>query len=199
MQTVENAHKRKKQPELVRRTLLDQAAKLAIKEGLGSVTVQAVANAAGVTKGGFIHHFPSKQALIDTLFQELLDSIDADIDKFMADDPEPYGSFTRAYLETVFEAGWQGNFSPWATLSVSMLTDPNLRALWTSWFENRTERHRKTDGDMNLHIVRLAADGIWLADLSGIAAPEKAELRKRLRDATRAKADVLASQPNAVP
>lgn len=128
MQTVENAHKRKKQPELVRRTLLDQAAKLAIKEGLGSVTVQAVANAAGVTKGGFIHHFPSKQALIDTLFQELLDSIDADIDRFMADDPEPYGSFTRAYLETVFEAGWQGNFSPWATLSVSMLTDPNLRA-----------------------------------------------------------------------
>lgn len=91
MQTVENPHKRKKQPELVRRALLDEAAKLAIKEGLGSVTVQAVANAAGVTKGGFIHHFPSKQALIDTLFQELLDSIDADLDKFMADDPEPTG------------------------------------------------------------------------------------------------------------
>lgn len=184
----ENAHKRKKQPELVRRALLDEAAKLAIREGLGSVTVQAVASAAGVTKGGFIHHFPSKQALIDTLFEELLDAIDADLDKYMADDPEPYGSFTRAYLETVFDVGWEGTFSPWATLSISMLTDARLRALWTSWFEGRLKRHRKTDDDMQLHIVRLAADGIWLSDLGGISLPERTRLRRELRKQTRPKA-----------
>ncbi len=45
------AYNRKKQPELVRRTLLDCAAKLALEQGLAAVTVQAVSHAAGVTKG----------------------------------------------------------------------------------------------------------------------------------------------------
>jgi hypothetical protein len=48
-----NAYTRIKQPELVRRALLDHAAKLAVEQGLAAVTVQAVSDAAGVTKGGF--------------------------------------------------------------------------------------------------------------------------------------------------
>ena len=107
---MDNAYQRKKQPEAVRRALLDQAARLAVEEGLAAVTVQAVSDAAGVTKGGFIHHFPSKQALIDAVFEELLDTLSDDLDRRLAADPQPYGSFTRAYVESVFElglgAGW---------------------------------------------------------------------------------------------
>ncbi|RYG89090.1 MAG: TetR/AcrR family transcriptional regulator, partial [Alphaproteobacteria bacterium] len=73
-----NAHKRKKQPELVRRALIDHAARLAVEQGLAAVTVQAVSDAAGVTKGGFMHHFPSKQALVDAVFTELIEIIDRD-------------------------------------------------------------------------------------------------------------------------
>jgi AcrR family transcriptional regulator len=78
-----NAYTRSKQPELVRRALLDHAAKLAVEQGLAAVTVQAVSDAAGVTKGGFTHHFPSKQALIDTVFHELLEKLGHDLDRRM--------------------------------------------------------------------------------------------------------------------
>ena len=60
-----NAHERKKQPEVVRRNLLDCAAKLAAEQGVAALSVQAVADAAGVTKGGLFHHFPSKQVLLE--------------------------------------------------------------------------------------------------------------------------------------
>jgi AcrR family transcriptional regulator len=185
---MENAHKRKKQPELVRRALLDQARRLAVEEGLASVTVQAVAEAAGVTKGGLIHHFPSKQALIDAVFQEMLDTIDRDLDQRIAADPEPRGAFTRAYVEAVFATALGSNGGPWAPLSISMLADADLRALWAGWFEARLARHKATDADLPLAVVRLAADGVWLADLSNIALPDREKLRIQLLEATRTSA-----------
>lgn len=175
-----NAYTRSKQPELVRRALLDHAAKLAVEQGLAAVTVQAVSDAAGVTKGGFTHHFPHKQALIDTVFHELLESLGHDLDWRMEADAERYGAFTRAYLEAVFDMNPSAKGSPWAALSVSMLTDPKLRAAWTRWFQERLERHQATDSDVHLTAIRLAADGVWLADLTGIALHERAELRNHL-------------------
>ncbi|MEO9340161.1 TetR/AcrR family transcriptional regulator [Mesorhizobium sp. SB112] len=181
----ESGYTRKKQPELVRRALLDEAAKLSVEQGLAAVTVQAVADAAGVTKGGFMHHFPSKQALIDAVFQDMLEAIDCDLDTRIAADSEAYGTFTRAYVESVFDAEKDVAAGPWAPLSISMLTDAKLRALWAQWFDARVERHHETDNDLQLAITRLAADGLWLADMGGIALPDRARLRERLIAATR--------------
>jgi AcrR family transcriptional regulator len=55
----------------------------------------------GSDKGRFTHHFPSKQALIDTVFHELLEKLGHDLDRRMEGAPERYGAFTRAYLEAV--------------------------------------------------------------------------------------------------
>lgn len=179
-----SGYSRAKQPERVRRALLDEAARLAVEHGLAAVTVQAVADAAGVTKGGFIHHFPSKQALIDTVFAELLDTIDRELDERIAADPEPQGAFTRAYVEAVFHIG-DTDGGPWAPLSISMLTDAGLRALWARWLETRLARHKATDGGLDLAVIRLAADGVWLADMSGIPSGNDARLRDHLLAATR--------------
>ena len=70
------AHERKKQPEVVRRALIDCAARLAVDRGLHAVTVQAVSDAAGVTKGGLFHHFPNKEKLIEAVFQDKLMSFE---------------------------------------------------------------------------------------------------------------------------
>lgn len=157
------AYARKKQPEAVRRGLLDAAARLAVEEGLNAVTVQAVAIAAGVTKGGLFHHFPSKQALIEGVFADLLDQLDAEIDAHMAADETTYGAFTRAYVESFFTDEQKGEQSPWSALCVSIVADPALRRLWAEWLRGRIRRHHETDSDPTLEIVRLAADGAWLA------------------------------------
>ncbi len=173
----ETGYRRKKPPGLVHRPLLDHAARLAVEQGLAGVTVQAVADAAGVTKGGLLHHFPSKQALIDAVFADLLDALDRQLDARIAADPEPRGAFTRAYLDSVFDIEPEANGAVWAALAISMLTDPHLRTLWSDWGKARLERHRATDGSLELAAVRLAADGIWLADLTGVVVEERAALR----------------------
>jgi AcrR family transcriptional regulator len=177
---MESPYKRRKQPELVKRTLIDEAARLAVAEGLASVTVQAVSEAAGVTKGGCIHHFPSKKDLIDAVFGELLEAIDRDIEARMAEDPEPYGSFTRAYINSVFEKNLCSKGGRWAPLTISALTDPYLRALVADWSNERAARHVKTDGEMHLRLARFAADGIWLAYLYKIDVTDAEQLRADL-------------------
>lgn len=178
-----NAHERKKQPEIVRRNLLDCAAKLAADQGVAALSVQAVADAAGVTKGGLFHHFPSKQALLEAVMADLLTALDSEIDALISQDCEAYGRFTRAYVNAVFADRDRDSGRQWAAISVSMVGEPSLRRMWTGWFEGRLARHKDTDDGVVLEFVRLAADGIWFADLladDGRAGGDRSVLKARM-------------------
>ncbi|OCP00662.1 MULTISPECIES: TetR/AcrR family transcriptional regulator [unclassified Ensifer] len=170
-------YNRKKQPEQVQRALLECAAKIAADHGIAGVTVQAVADAAGVTKGGLFHHFSSKQVLLEGMVDALLDKLDAEIDSSMAEDPAPYGSFTRAYVKSVFVGKAFGFETPWSTLFMAVISDHDLRHRWIDWFNERLRRHDVTDGHPSLQIVRLAADGAWLSYVTADSKSGSAELQ----------------------
>jgi len=164
------AHERKKQPEQVRRTLLDCAANLAVDVGLSALTVRAVADAANVTKGGLFHHFPSKEKLIEGVFVDLLQALDDEIDALLVEDAIEHGRFTRAYVISALRLLESKAPSPWGALSISMIADASLRKLWSDWLRERLQRHADTDADPMLEIVRYAADGVWLADITDVDA-----------------------------
>lgn len=178
-----DAHRRKKNPELVRMRLLESARRLAMENGLGAVGVDAVAADAGVTKGGLFHHFPSKQALIDAVFQHLLQEFEADLEKRMAADPDEYGRFTRAYVRSVFDEGAEAQ---WGPLWMATLTDPLLRRTWGKWFDARVARSGEVD--QPLETARFAADGVWLGQMFGSAPGTPDTFERHLVDMTRPKA-----------
>lgn len=165
-----NAYRRKKQPEVVRRALLDAAAQMACRQGLAAITVQGVADAAGVTKGGLLHHFPSKRALVEAVYQDLRDQFDRRIDACMAGDPEPYGRFTRAYVNTTFAELASADSCALGPASASLLLDPGMRRWWVAWLEQRLAQHQDTDAGEMLEIVRSAADGIWFSHMLQVRA-----------------------------
>lgn len=160
------AHHRKKNPAQVRLALLEEAASIIVEQGLTALSVQSVSDAAGVTKGGFFHHFPSRQALLDGLFEWLLSGFDESLDALIAADPEPFGCFTRAYVRSAFDEDRPGG--RWDNVWISTITDPELKAKWIGWLEARLKQHRLTDAGASLEAVRLTADGIWLSRLSGV-------------------------------
>jgi AcrR family transcriptional regulator len=182
----QNAHKRKKQPELVRRALLDEAARITLEQGLSKVTFQAVADAVGVTKGGVMHHFATKDALILEVFYDAMAKFEAEVNAAMAKDPVGYGSFTRAYIDATISLGEKGQaeFNSQATLYVLMLGDRMLRERWAEWSNAQLKKYAATDNSETLCMVRLVADGIWLSDFSGIDISDKASIRERLINMT---------------
>lgn len=174
------AHRRKKQPEHVRAQLIESARRLALENGLAAVSVDAVAADAGVTKGGLFHHFPSKSALVKAVFAHLLDEFSADLDTRMAVDPEPYGRFSRAFVQSVFEVGADAQ---WGPLWIATVTDPELRRLWGEWLAQQLSQHNETGP--RLEIARFAADGVWLGHMFGVAPANPEEFRRRLIEMTR--------------
>ena len=163
------AHRRKKQPESLRQSLLLAVAQLAVERGVPAVTLDAVARQAGVSKGGLQHHFPSKQALLEALFNEVSTRFAADVATAMEQDPEPQGRATRAYLRVSargFTAGEDKLY--WQAMNAIMMADPALIERWKAWDQSVSKADlasKETRG--TLLMCRLAADGLWMSDLLG--------------------------------
>jgi len=159
------AHQRRKQPGRVRQQLLEVAARLSFEQGAAGVTLDAVSQAAGVSKGGLLHHFPNKMALLDGLFDDLIGKLDQTIAEEMRNDPVAHGRFTRAYLSSVFALQDEADAQGWQVLTIALLSEPHLRARWRQWVADRAGEHGGTDSSTGCLLARLAADGLWLADI----------------------------------
>jgi hypothetical protein len=75
--------------------------------------------------------------LIEAVFEDLLGKLDMEIDRLMSEDETDRGRFTRAYVDAFFQVTRDGLDSPWAALSISCMTDPRLRQLWSEWMRDR--------------------------------------------------------------
>lgn len=177
-----SAHTRKKQPDIVRRDVLRNAIALAATQGVTSLSLQQVAEASGVTKGGLLHHFPNKQALIDAVFEFLMTDFNQAIADVMDSDPEPNGRFTRAYLDlSLVEVS---ELDEWSALWRSVLTDPHLCVRWGTWLADQLLRFGHHESGPALEAVRFAADGIWMGLFANIAPVDRNALRTYLRNLT---------------
>ena len=65
--------RRARDPEATRQALLDAAIELFGTVGFDATSVQSIAERAQVTKGGFYHHFESKQALLHEIHDRFID------------------------------------------------------------------------------------------------------------------------------
>ncbi len=167
------SHRRKKQPEIVRRQLVEVAARIVRERGPAAVTLDAVAQAAGVSKGGLLHHFPGKAALLDGLFEQIIEEFDRAITEEMNADPVAQGRFSRAYLRVVAdlkeppEGEESADGHQWDGLTLAMLGEEHIRDRWRRWMDERMADYVGTDSGIAALILRLAADGLWLADAAG--------------------------------
>lgn len=58
-----------------RERVLEAAERVVTEVGAARLTLDAVAQAAGVSKGGLLYHFPSKESLLSALAQRYVDSM----------------------------------------------------------------------------------------------------------------------------
>ena len=78
--------------------ILDAAETLVRTRGVTGLTLDAAAHTAGVSKGGLLYHFASKEALLDALLKRLAAFIQEDFEAGVAAEPEGPGRVARAML-----------------------------------------------------------------------------------------------------
>ncbi|MDF1606896.1 TetR/AcrR family transcriptional regulator [Hoeflea sp. YIM 152468] len=177
-----SAPSRKNDPQAVRSRLLDCAARLIVDHGLSTLRLESVAREAGVSKGGLLHHYPGKEALISGLFDQVVEWFDCQVDAVLEADEASPARFSRAYLRVIASIDMTvPEEKRLAVLILMLSSDPQCSAQWSNWVEGRLRRHNLTDANPLARTLRLAADGLWLSDLGSGPDSQPAARREVLR------------------
>ena len=81
--------------------VLDAALRIAAGEGGAALTIDAVAKAAAVSKGGVLHHFKTKDALVRGLVERLVVQFDQAVEFEQRGDKQPVGRYVRGFLRAM--------------------------------------------------------------------------------------------------
>jgi len=166
----------------VRDRLLSAAERVVARDGVSSLTLEAVAKEAAVSKGGLLYHFRSKSALIQAIVERLLNQCETDQERAVASDLKGPGAFIRAYLTARAEPPEPEERLVHTALLAAAGTDPQyLEPVRKRFAEWQARIESDANDPVAATIVRLAIDGLCLCRLLGLAVPE-GEFRRRVLD-----------------
>ncbi|MFD6274001.1 TetR/AcrR family transcriptional regulator [Streptomyces sp. NPDC060209] len=147
-----------------RTQILEAAARVVEREGVKSVTFDSVAAEAGLTKGGLLYHFASRDDLVQAIHQHLADQWEAQIaaaagkPAHEATPTERLTAYTRVATQSATRAE--------LLFMLEGTTTPGHAAPWDAVMERWAPPLTTTDADdpdaLDQFIARLAADGLWL-------------------------------------
>ena len=167
---------------LTRDRILQAATEVITQEGVSSLTLDKVAARAGVSKGGFLYHFGSKDALIIGLLNQVMGVLDSELNLLADGFDVSQGAFALAYIDYVREPTKAATDTAVSILAAAAVDDDLLdstRATFRRW----QDRLCQDDGldEVEALLARIVGDGLWLIDLFGLA-PPTAEERSKVID-----------------
>jgi AcrR family transcriptional regulator len=172
--------------------ILGAAAQVVLAHGVARLTLEAVARAAGLSKGGLLYHYASKDALLVAMVERLVEVTEQRIAASREADAPP-GDWLRGYVRACSIEDLP-DADPVGRLAVALLAagalDPALleplRACQAVW---REQLRRDGIDPAIAWIVRLAADGLWMNAVFGLpvlASDERRAVLERLVALTKA-------------
>jgi AcrR family transcriptional regulator len=151
-----------------RSAILDAAERVVATRGVATLTFEEVAREAGISKGGVLYHFRSKDALTQAMVERFVDRFDAAVATAAEGDPNPVGRHIRAYVRaTVGEPPLTGELFDRANgaITAALAKYPErLEAVRQQSARSQSEIEADTLDPIFATIIRLAIDGMWLAE-----------------------------------
>jgi AcrR family transcriptional regulator len=165
-----------------RHRILDAAAEIVAAIGAGKLTLDAVAQKAGLSKGGLLYHFPSKDALLAGMIERMIEESRAEKERLR---PEMAGlrnieARLSAAVSLRMRAGTKDVSSGlMAALAENpSLLDPVRRLIAQQWTEIKSTSE---DPDAAM-IAWLAVEALGSLDMHGISPVTPAD-RSRIENA----------------
>ena len=162
-----------------RTRVLDAAEAIIRAQGVPALTLAEAARGAGISKGGLLYHFASKEALLVGLMQRLAHRITADYQAILADQPPGPGRTLRACLAFTFDEPdiLEDHARAAAVMLAAFHHDPALLDPVRAFFA-RIRAEAVADGTPRgiASAVMTASDGLFMARLFALYEPAHGEL-----------------------
>ncbi len=159
--------------------IIEAVYELVRNDGIAKMTMESVAEQAGLSKGGLFYHFPKKENLIEAMVKQMFDQFDHQINQEHEKDQLPGGT-TRSYLKTTFLKYDKEENEFVVALLAALVNNPELLKPAKENYQNWQKQLENDQIDPVIStIVRLATDGLWFSELFGLA-PIQSELRNEV-------------------
>lgn len=177
---MENAYKRKKEPELNKQLILDAATDIGAEADWHQLTFQAIADRTGLSKGGIIHHFRNKEELLDELMYQSLAELTEWLKKYKTSRKAKDGAL--GYLEFVTDKGKDEKYRKTMRIIIrAVMANPQYRQSWDDWYREHILPADGSELDISSQVAILVADGIWYRENIGFAPMSEAGKRKLIK------------------
>ncbi len=144
--------------------MLDAAQALVLEKGASSLTLDAVARHAGVSKGGLMYNFPNKEALLKAIVERVVahnQSAHAAATERLPDRP---GRSLKAYVMNSARRLDQDDLVSGSLLAV-MANDPTLLEPAREYFGERFAKLSRDVPFERAALIYLATEGLWTLEL----------------------------------
>lgn len=160
--------------------ILDAAARLVAQTGASHLTLDAVAQAAGVSKGGLLYHFPTKEALLEGMVERHMAAIDRRVQELQSADGAAASNRLLALLTALFESVGPEKRAVGAALLAASASNPALMSPCRAHYAALLAQLESLPcGFEEAALVLLAADGLVLGELIQLS-PFTPEQRERI-------------------
>ncbi len=141
---------------------LDAAYQVIRENGAGHLTLDAVAQAASVSKGGPLYHFPNKHALLRGLVDDELERLTTQLSEATeAEGADQPGSLTRAWVRHGFASLMEEMLAfGYNSGAIAVLAeDPQLLNPAREWFHELSQRLQNDHIDPVLAAINSSGGG----------------------------------------
>lgn len=162
-----------------REAILDAAEAVVLEAGAANMTLDAVAAKAGLSKGGLIYNFPTKEALLEAMITRLLRRFEEELEQTAAALPQGPARSLKAYVAAGLKEDERLQRVSAAMLAAAAndprLLDP-MRDYYRKWFGELSSGGLDPE---RACIVSLATEGLWVLELLRLS-PFSPQQRSRI-------------------
>lgn len=162
-----------------RTTLIAATAHVAKQHGVQNITLEAVAEAAGISKGGLLYHYPTKDHLFIALSEYAISTFQRAFTAHQHAGKNPHEAYIYATLDGLADTEHLMHHT--AGILVAAAQSPEALALWQAEYARLRSVLAASECPPHLSLlIQTACDGAWFSVLLGLQHREGGDLHRAL-------------------
>lgn len=133
------------------------AVKVIAQQGINNFSINKVCEVANISKGGFLYHFPSKDDLLSSLQQYIVDFAS----EIILAERNKRDSYTEAFIYGCYEVSKTEEVKAYTSL-LNYHVGPDVDEVWSDFY---TRVFAKLETELPpawITLLNIVADGIWI-------------------------------------